>query len=124
MNKVILIGNLTRDPELITTNSGVSLCKFTLAVARRFASEDGEIDTDFLPVIVWRSQAENCYKYIKKGSKVAVVGSIQTRSYEGSDGQKRSVIEIVSDEVEFLSKSTATESKTEVVAIDDDDLPF
>ena len=66
MNKVMLIGNLAKDPELITTNNGVSLCKFTLAVQRRFAGNDGEREADFLPIIVWRGQAESCYKYLKK----------------------------------------------------------
>ena len=107
MNKVILIGNLTKDPELTTTNNGISLCKFTIAVPRRFAGVDGEREADFLPVIVWRGQADNCYKYLKKGSKAAVCGSIQTRSYDGSDGTRRYITEIVADEVEFLSSRQA-----------------
>ena len=143
MNKVILIGNLARDPELITTNNGVSLCKFSLAVQRNFSSGDGEREADFLSIIVWRGQAENCYKYLKKGSKAAVSGSIQTRSYEGTDGTKRYITEIVADNVEFLTsrgngdgedpeRSIPSEennkSKKEVVdsfePIDDDNLPF
>jgi len=136
MNKVILVGNLTKDPELITTNTGVSMCRFTVAVQRRFASSDGNRETDFIPVVVWRSQADNCYKYLKKGSRAGVVGSIQTRNYEGQDGQKRYVTEVVADEVEFLStRSTedgkdapAAEKKAEVSdfepVVDDDDLPF
>ena len=103
MNKVILIGNLARDPELITTNNGVSLCKFSLAVQRTFSGSDGEREADFLPIIVWRGQAENCYKYLKKGSKAAISGSIQTRSYEGTDGVKRYITEIIADNVEFLA---------------------
>ena len=137
MNKVILIGNLAKDPELTTTNNGVSLCKFTIAVPRRFAGNDGEREADFLPVIVWRGQADNCYKYLKKGSKAAISGSVQTRSYESTDGQRRYITEIVADEVEFLSTKSSNggdedsyvkESKTEVVAdlqpVDDDTLPF
>lgn len=138
MNKVILIGNLTKDPELTTTNNGISLCKFTIAVPRRFAGVDGEREADFLPVIVWRGQADNCYKYLKKGSKAAVCGSIQTRSYDGSDGTRRYITEIVADEVEFLSsRQTDGEgdepakekpAKKDVVnkfePIDDDNLPF
>ena len=73
MNKVILIGNLTRDPELATTNSGISYCRFSLAVQRRFAS-NGERETDFINVVVWRGQAENCNKYLKKGSKFWISG--------------------------------------------------
>ncbi len=138
MNKVILIGNLTKDPELTTTNNGISLCKFTIAVPRRFAGVDGEREADFLPVIVWRGQADNCYKYLKKGSKAAVCGSIQTRSYDGSDGTRRYITEIVADEVEFLSSRQADgegdepakekPAKKDVVnkfePIDDDNLPF
>ncbi|MBQ3158405.1 MAG: single-stranded DNA-binding protein [Clostridia bacterium] len=137
MNKVILIGNLAKDPELTTTNNGVSLCKFTIAVPRRFAGNDGEREADFLPVIVWRGQADNCYKYLKKGSKAAVSGSVQTRSYEGTDGQRRYITEIVADEVEFLSTKNGGDEdafekpvgeKKDVVSkfepIDDDNLPF
>ena len=80
MNKVILVGNLTKDPELVTTNNGISLCRFTLAVQRRFTSGDGEREADFINVVVWRGQADNCYKYLKKGSKAGVCGSIQTRA--------------------------------------------
>ncbi len=103
MNKVMIIGNLAKDPELTTTNNGVSLCKFTIAVPRRFAGSDGEREADFLPIIVWRGLADNCYKYLKKGSKAAICGSIQTRSYEGQDGTRRYMTEIVADDVEFLA---------------------
>ena len=99
MNKVFLIGNLTRDPEMSKTASDISVCKFTLAVSRRF----GNTETDFLPVIVWRAQADNCGKFLKKGSKAAVAGSVQTRSYDANDGSKRYITEIVADEVQFLS---------------------
>ena len=111
MNKVILVGNLTRDPELITTNAGVSMCRFTVAVQRRFTSADGNRETDFIPVVVWRQQADNCYKYLKKGSRAAVAGSIQTRTYEGQDGQKRYVTEVVAEEVEFLSTRQSEDAK-------------
>lgn len=134
MNKVMLIGNLVKDPELTTTNNGVSLCKFTLAVQRRFAGNDGERDADFLPIIVWRGQADNCYKYLKKGSKAAICGSIQTRSYDGQDGTRRYVTEIIAEEVEFLATKNGGEEdekpadKKDVVSkfepIDDDNLPF
>ena len=138
MNKVILVGNLSKDPELTTTNGGISVCRFTIAVQRRFQNSEGERDADFLNVVVWRAQAENCHKFLKKGSKCGVVGRIQTSSYEGQDGNKRYVTEIVADEVEFLSSKSSngeapvtTEPKTqpskkvaELEPIDDDTLPF
>ena len=130
MNKAILIGNLTKDPELSTTNSGISVCRFTLAVSRRFVGASGERETDFLNIIAWRSQAENCSKYLRKGSKCAVVGSIQTRSYDAQDGSKRYITEITADEVEFLSSragegmSEKKEDVAELQPIDDDTLPF
>lgn len=136
MNKVFLIGNLTKDPELTTTNSGVSLCKFTLAVQRRFTGNDGEREADFLPIIVWRGLADNCYKFLKKGSKAGVSGTIQTRQYDAPDGTRRFITEIIADEVEFLStrnggeeaESTKPTKNDEVVTkfepIDDDNLPF
>ena len=131
MNKVILIGNLTKDPELTTTNSGISVCRFTLAVPRRFQNAEGERETDFLNVTVWRNQAENCNKYLKKGSKASIIGSLQTRSYDAQDGTKRYVTDIVAEEVEFLSSRQSGEErerKDEEVAklqpIDDDSLPF
>ncbi len=130
MNKCILIGNLTKDPEITTTSNGVSVCRFTLAVTRRFANSEGERDTDFISIVAWRALADNCHKFIKKGSKVAVVGNIQSRSYDATDGTKRYVTEIVAEEVEFLNTrndNTAVDKKDEVTAlepIDDDSLPF
>ncbi|HOB63859.1 MAG TPA: single-stranded DNA-binding protein [Clostridia bacterium] len=134
MNKVILIGNLTRDPETNTTNSGIKVCKFTIAVNRNYSSVDGTRQTDFLPVICWRNQAENCGKFLRKGSKVGICGSIQTRSYDGPDGSKRYVTEIVADEVQFLStRSEGFPDDTELLErrkveelqpIPDGDLPF
>ena len=103
MNKVFLIGNLVRDPEVRATQSGISVCNFTVAVNRRFKKENGEQETDFLNVIAWRQLAELCGKYLAKGRKVAVTGSIQTRTYEAKDGSKRTAWDIVADEVEFLS---------------------
>ena len=105
MNKCIQIGNLTKDPELRTLpSSGTSVANFTLAVSRRFANQQGEREVDFIPVVVWRQQAENCAKYLRKGSQVAVFGSIQTRTYEAQDKTRRYVTEIVADEVKFLSR--------------------
>lgn len=133
MNKVILIGNLTKDPEITTTTNGVSVCRFSIAVSRRFANADGNRDTDFLNIVVWRGLADNCHKFLKKGSKVGIVGSVQTRSYDATDGTKRYVTEIVADEVEFLSTkgadgtvvpSSPSEEVSKLQPIDDNDLPF
>ena len=99
MNRVFMIGNLTKDPEVTTTSNDLVNCKFTLAVSRRYGSKD----TDFFSVICWRAMAENCGKYLRKGSKVGICGSIQNKNYETSDGQKRYSVEIVADEVQFLS---------------------
>lgn len=103
MNKVFLIGNLTRAPEMRSTQSGVAVCNFSIAVNRRFKNANGEQETDFLNVIAWRQLAELCGKYLAKGRKVAVTGSIQTRTYDAKDGSKRTAWDIVADEVEFLS---------------------
>ena len=131
MNKCILIGNLTKDPEISTTSNGVSVCRFTLAVTRRFANSEGERDTDFINIVAWRALADNCHKFIKKGSKVAVVGNIQSRSYDATDGSKRYVTEIVAEEVEFLNTRNSDtdapkreEEVTKLQPVDDDTLPF
>lgn len=106
MNKVILIGNLTKNPELSTTSNGISVCKFDIAVQRRFENANGERETDFFKIIAWRGLADNCGKFLSKGKKAAVVGSLQTRTYDDKDSVKRYVTEIVADEVEFLSPKT------------------
>ena len=135
MNKVMLIGNLTRDPELNTTNSGVSVCRFSLAVPRRFANSDNGPQADFFNIVVWRAQAENCHKFLKKGSKCCVIGKLQNSSYEAQDGTKRYSTDIVADEVEFLNSRNGDNSDAPISAdkngtaelepIDDDDsLPF
>ena len=135
MNKVILVGNLTRDPELSETPSGVSVCRFSIAVTRDYANAEGTRDVDFFNITVWRGRAENCGKYLKKGNKVAVVGSLQTRSYEDKDGIKRNVTDIVANEVEFLTPKgaqgeddapivSAKRERPELEAIDDNQLPF
>ena len=114
MNKVILIGNLARDPELSTTSGGVSFCKLTVAVSRRFANAEGVREADFFNVTVWRAQAENCHKYLRKGSKVGIAGALQTRSYEDKDGIKRYVTDIVADDVEFLSRQALGEDSSDM----------
>lgn len=109
MNKVILIGNLTKDVETSTTTNGVTVAKFTIGVGRRFKNVDGEYDTDFINIVAWRDLASRCAQYLNKGSKVAVCGSIQTRSYEGQDGTKRYVTEVIADEVQFLNSKASAE---------------
>ena len=103
MNKVFLIGNLTRDPELTEINSGIPLCRCSIAVNRNYGGADGERKTDFFHCIAWRGLGENVARYAKKGNKVAVTGSIELRNYEDSQGIKRTAIDIVAQEVEFLT---------------------
>ena len=103
MNKAFLIGNLTRDPELRTLPSGVSVCTFTIAINHKFVNQQGVREADFLNIVAWRQLGETCARYLSKGRKVGVTGSIQTRSYDAQDGSKRYVTEIVADDVEFLS---------------------
>ena len=134
MNKVYLIGNLTRDPEISTTTSGISVCRMSIAVSRRFSNAEGGRDTDFFNVTAWRGTADNCAKFLKKGNKVAVSGSIQTRNYEKADGTKGFSIDIVADEVEFLSSKNDGTAEggmpvggspiSDLQPIDDDNLPF
>jgi single-strand DNA-binding protein len=100
LNKVVLIGRLTRDPELRYTTNGTAVCRFSLAVNRRYNREQ----TDFIDIVAWRGLAENCANYLGKGRLAAVDGSIQVRSYEAQDGQKRRVTEVVADDVRFLDR--------------------
>ena len=121
MNKAILIGRLTRDPELRTTSNDVSVTSFTIAVDRNFNNQQGEKETDFIPVVAWRKLAETCAKYLAKGRLVAVSGRMQVRSYEGKEG-KRYITEVVADEVQFLERAESKEKFTEVE--DNVELPF
>ena len=102
MNKVILIGNLANDPEGRTTQSGISQSTFRIAVQRRFANAQGVREADFLTVVAWRQTADFCNRYLSKGRKVAVEGSIQVRSYDAQDGSKRYVTEVIADSVESV----------------------
>lgn len=137
MNKCVLVGNLTRDPELAQTSSGISVCKFTLAVNRRYEDANGERQADFINIITWRGLAENCAKYLAKGKKAAVCGQIQTRSYDDKDGNRRYVTEIIADDVEFIGgnansaaepqeppKKLAKKKVSDLKPIEDDGLPF
>ena len=125
MNKCIIIGNLTKQPELSTTASGISVCKFTVAVNRPFKTE-GENGVDFFNVTAWRGLAENCGKWLDKGKKVCVVGAIQFRTYTDNNGNTRYTSDLMAESVEFLS-SNNTEDKPETVATSqntNDTLPF
>lgn len=127
MNKVFLIGNLSKDPELRTTNSGTSVCTFSIAVNRR-KDKDGNSTADFFPIVAWRQLAELCGKYLAKGRKVSVVGELQNRSYEANDGTKRHVTEIVANEIEFLTPKGESKEQANFAEgfteIDGSDLPF
>lgn len=133
MNRAVLVGRLTRDPELRYTQSGVAVANFTLAVNRRFARE-GEQQADFIPVVVWQKAAENVAKYLSKGRQVAVDGRIQTSSYDNKDGQRVYKTEIVADQVEFLGSKGDSEGQRDTDYSDsdrdsfggdfDDEIPF
>jgi len=126
LNKVVLIGRLTKDPELRYTTSGVPVTRFTLAVNRNYTNQQGERKADFIPITVWRGAAESCAKYLAKGRLVAVAGRIQTGSYE-QDGQRRYTWEVVADEVQFLEWSEKQETYIpgfNEVNIPDEELPF
>ena len=135
LNKIIVIGRLTRDPEIKTTSSGTAVGTFTVAVDRNFANNNGEKETDFIPVVVWRGLAETCGRYLTKGKMCAVDGRLQIRTYEASDGSKRTIAEIQAENVQFLSPKGETYGNT-VSPISDpnlgeweeiepqDDLPF
>lgn len=148
LNKVILIGRLTRDPELKHTASNIAVANFSLAVNRPFSDQNGERGVDFINIIVWRKQAENVKKYLNKGSLISLEGRIQTRNYDNKEGKKVYVTEVVADSVQFLeSKGQKTTNVSpqdfldqapvtdvdvadpyadfgDSIEISDDDLPF
>lgn len=128
MNKAILIGRLTKTPELRTTESGTSSATFTVAVNRAFTNANGERETDFVSCVAWRKQAENIAKYCTKGSLVSVEGRIQTRSYDAQDGTKRYVTEVIVENCTFLSGKGETSKEptnSEIVqAVMNDEDPF
>lgn len=139
-NRAVLVGRLTKDPDLRFTPNGLAVCTFTLAVNRPFKNQQtGEYDADFIQIVVWRKAAENCANYLTKGSLVAVDGRIQTRSYQNNQGQKVYVTEVVAENVQFLqTKKQEPQSKEpeqpqdvpftnaefENIDLNDDDLPF
>ncbi len=115
INRVVLVGRLTRDPELKFTSTNIAVVTFTLAVNRNFTSQDGKSEADFIQCVAWRKTAENVGKYVRKGSLVGVDGRIQTRNYEAQDGTRRYITEVVAESVRFLdskSDSQRSESKS------------
>ncbi len=150
MNRVILVGRLTADPELKQTPNGVSVCSFSIAVNRAYSSKTGERQTDFINIVAWRAQAEFVSKYFSKGNQIGIDGSIQTRNYTDKDGNKRTAFEVVAENISFIeSKASAQQSRStdygndysrpqaepapvtysngdaaDFAEIDDDDLPF
>lgn len=120
INRVVLVGRLTKDPELRYTPNGVAVCRFTLAVNRTFSSQSGEREADFISVVVWRKQAENSANYLKKGSLAGIEGRIQTGSYEGTDGKRVYTTEVVADSVQFLEpRNSRSDSGNEAAAPSD-----
>lgn len=120
INKVILVGRITKDPELKYTQSNVAVCTFTLAVSRQFQNQQGEREADFISCTVWRNQAENLAKFIRKGGLLGVEGRIQTRSYEAEDGNTRYVTEVATENIQFLEpkgndENTQTQRRVEPV---------
>ena len=142
MNKVFLIGNLTRDPELTETAGGVKICRFSIAVNRNYSAADGERKTDFFNVVAWRGLGETVARFAKKGNKVAVYGSIELRNFEDSQGVRRTGIDIVAQDVEFLTprgqsgddgydaapsqsgSASGSKKPTLQAFVDDGDIPF
>jgi single-strand DNA-binding protein len=124
MNKVILIGRLVKDPEVKTTQSGAAVCSFTVAVDRKFRNKDGERQADFLSCVAWKQQAEILGKYFQKGSKIGIVGNVQTRNYEDGNGKKVYVTEVVVDEIEFVESKGERQEKSSYPAAPTVDTAF
>lgn len=134
LNRIVIIGRLTRDPELRSTANGTPVCTFTLAVDRSFKSTNGERETDFIPVVVWRQLGETCGRYLSKGKLAAVDGRLQIRTYQAQDGSKRTAAEVVAENVRFLSpkdgnsgsysSSGYTPDVPEAEILPPDDIPF
>lgn len=132
MNRVILIGRSTRDPELRYTANGTAVASFCLAVDRTYKNSNGEKETDFINIVAWNKLGELCGEYLAKGKQVALEGRLQIRSYEDNNGSKRTVAEVVADSVQFLSPKDAVskEDRDDLAAsvasgpFPDEDAPF
>lgn len=123
LNRVVLVGRITKDPELKRTQNNIAVVSFTIAVNRQYTSESGETQADFIQCVVWRKQAENMYTYVKKGALLGIDGRIQTRTYEAQTGETRYVTEVVCDAVQFLEPRKTDSSQPTYEAAEDDD-PF
>jgi len=123
INRIVLTGRLTRDPELRYTTSGKAVCSFSLAVDRRFSGQ-GEKETDFIDIVTWQKLAEICASHLTKGRLVALDGRLQIRSYETQDGQKRRVAEVVAENVTFLDRSSREPAAGVAAEAEQDDVPF
>ena len=134
MNKLTIIGNLTRDPELRTTSTGVNVCSFSVAVNRKKTQNNQQPEADFFRVTAWRERGELCAKYLAKGRKVAVVGPVSVTTYQNNKGETVAQLEVTADEVEFLTPRDSQPSQPEPVKdaqtgyeqvpMTDDELPF
>ncbi len=128
MNKCIFIGNLTRDPEKLTSQNNKSICKFSIAVSRDYVNENGNRETDFFNIKVFNALADACANHLKKGNKVAVMGSIQNETYEGQDGEKKTYVNMIARDVEFLTPKNQErkeqEERPKLEETDDGLLPF
>lgn len=118
MNRVTLVGRLTREPELRYTASNIPVATFSLAVNRPFTNQEGVHEADFINIVVWRKQAENVKNFLHQGSLVGIDGRIQTRSFEAQDGTRRYVTEVVADNVEFLETKSQSEARAQKLEID------
>jgi single-strand DNA-binding protein len=112
INRVVLVGRLTKDPELRYTSSNIPVSKFTLAVNRTFTGPSGEREADFIQCVVWRKQAENLVTFVRKGSLIGVEGRIQTGSYDDKDGIRKYTTEVIGDSVQFLEPKSAVQDKS------------
>ena len=125
MNKLTIIGNLTRKPELRVTSAGVSVCSFTVAVNRRRTANNQNPGADYFSVSAWRQLGENCAKFLDKGRKVCVVGPVSVRTYQAQDGTTRANLEVTADDVEFLSSASAhVDAESGMQIVETDELPF
>ena len=130
INRVVLVGRLTRDPELRRTQNGTAVTSFTLAIDNRFKDENGDKTTSFIPCVVWNQQAENCVRFVKKGSLVGIEGRLNQRTYLNKEGNNVQVIEVICDSVQYLDPKKQEESSQEAPKqtaknnVDDDSLPF
>ena len=123
MNKVMLIGRLTKDPELRSTTGGIPVASFSIAVNRNYKNKEGIVEADFFNVTVWRKQAENVSKYCFKGSQVCVEGRLQNRTYEAQDGTKRYITDVIADNIEFLGKPASSNVSNDTNVIDSQSVP-